>query len=511
MHTRRKPLRTILGRAALAVGCLAMLTATSSPLHACGYGAFNKVMLHHWAGQAISEDAKVAENAQRRLRRAGQPGLNALFEVHANLLNPTEVLTPLVSVSQAVAPPVKPVGNPIAEKNRLLRAINTVAGQFDAHASQLYWYTDFARAQDAAIVQNKPMISLHMLGKLTDECSCANSRFFRTILYANTDVAKHLRENFILHWHSVRPVPTVTIDFGDGRVLTRTLTGNSIHYVVAADGTPIEAIPGLYGPGAFMKQLQQAQELHASYTKLPKEERAQFLQAWHQQRGDEVVRQWNADLAAVGGVSLVGTPAIPGQFRNDSPNGSTLVNATNSTLKNAARKRNFQPKRVPANVAAVVAVGKGKIEMPILVQIGLAQRDALATQTSDEFWQKIAQRHMADANIDAGSRRLMKEHIPAEVAMPLAVTKYIVETPLMRMVRNLQNSAAVDTVQNEYLRHTELHRWFAAGQTQDLAALNDQVYAEIFLTPKTDPWLGLVPPDSYSALVNNGLKVETPE
>ena len=76
-----------------------------------------------------------------------------------------------------------------------------------------------------------------MLGKLTDEFSCANSRFFRTALYANKEISDYLRDNFVLHWQSVRPVPRVTVDFGDGRKLERTITGNSAHYVLDAAGS----------------------------------------------------------------------------------------------------------------------------------------------------------------------------------------------------------------------------------------------------------------------------------
>jgi hypothetical protein len=31
------------------------------------------------------------------------------------------------------------------------------------------------------------------------------------------------------------------------------------------------------------------------------------------------------------------------------------------------------------------------------------------------------------------------------------------------------------------------------------------VYAELFLTPSSDPWLGLVPEGAYTALTNGGL------
>jgi hypothetical protein len=51
----------------------------------------------------------------------------------------------------------------------------------------------------------------------------------------------------------------VTIDFGDGRKLEQTLTGNSIHYVLDSDGRPIDAIPGLYSPQVFLENLKDAE------------------------------------------------------------------------------------------------------------------------------------------------------------------------------------------------------------------------------------------------------------
>ena len=65
---------------------------------------------------------------------------------------------------------------------------------------------------------------------------------------------------------------------------------------------------------------------------------------------------------------------------------------------------------------------------------------------------------------------------------------------------------ALDTVKNEYTLHRQIHDWFAAGETpDDVDALNERVYAELFLTPPSDPWLGLAPGDVYTALDGGGL------
>jgi hypothetical protein len=116
-----------------------------------------------------------------------------------------------------------------ADPSRIDALIDRVAGQRYACVSGLYWHTDFEKAKADAAASGRPILSLRMLGKLTEECSCANSRFFRTTLYAHEEIARPRRERFVLHWRSVRPVPRVTIDFGDGRKLDRTVTGNSVH------------------------------------------------------------------------------------------------------------------------------------------------------------------------------------------------------------------------------------------------------------------------------------------
>ena len=66
-------------------------------------------------------------------------------------------------------------------------AIDQIGGQRGCSVSRLYWYTDLDEAKAEAERTGRPILSLRMLGKLTDEYSCANSRFFRTALYSNKD------------------------------------------------------------------------------------------------------------------------------------------------------------------------------------------------------------------------------------------------------------------------------------------------------------------------------------
>jgi hypothetical protein len=136
--------------------------------------------------------------------------------------------------------------------------LDQICAQKDAHTAQLYWFTELGAAVAEARRTQRPILSLRLLGRLDEELSCANSRFFRKYLYPDAQINRMLRRDFVLHWQSVRPVPKVTIDFGNGRRIERTLTGNSVHVVLDARGQPVDALPGLLSHEVFASELAQA-------------------------------------------------------------------------------------------------------------------------------------------------------------------------------------------------------------------------------------------------------------
>jgi hypothetical protein len=138
------------------------------------------------------------------------------------------------------------------------RALDRMCAQKDAHTSLLFWFTDLSEALAYARRAKKPIVSLRLLGRLDEELSCANSRFFRKALYPDPRINRVLRDEFVLHWQSVRPVPKVTIDFGAGRRVERTLTGNSAHLVLDWRGRPVDVLPGMFDRDTFRFLLDQA-------------------------------------------------------------------------------------------------------------------------------------------------------------------------------------------------------------------------------------------------------------
>lgn len=82
------------------------------------------------------------------------------------------------------------------------------------------------------------------------------------MLFSNDQVAGYINDHFEPAWQSVRPVPTVTIDFGNGTKITRTLHGNVATYVCRADGSVLDVLPGIYEPKTYEARLEQLVLLH---------------------------------------------------------------------------------------------------------------------------------------------------------------------------------------------------------------------------------------------------------
>jgi hypothetical protein len=82
------------------------------------------------------------------------------------------------------------------------------------------------------------------------------------VLFSDARVSAFVRDRFVAAWESVRPVPTVEIDFGNGRKVKRTVNGNIATYICAPDGRVIDIIPGLNTPEAYLKDLRYALNLY---------------------------------------------------------------------------------------------------------------------------------------------------------------------------------------------------------------------------------------------------------
>src|SRR5215470_49354 len=355
--------------------------------------------------KAASTDSAVATTAIAELRLAGPAGMRMLMNQYGE-----EIARHIANPSMAATP----------EWQRITTALDAVSQQRNSYLSGLYWYTDLSEARRVSAQTGKPILSLRLLGKLTDELSCANSRFFRTVLYSNAAISATLRNEFILHWQTVRPVPLITIDFGDGRKLQRTITGNSIHYVLDSDGQVIDALPGVYGAAAFARSLAGTEILFGSLKGKDANEKRRLLLDHFNSLNNKISLAWLADIQKLGGKK---------------PEGVTIqVNDKGEALS-------IMP----------LAVSKAVTEASVLRSM-IAGPESLGRITDEETWNKIAALHKTDAVLDDQSISLIKKQNPG-----------LTENVMNSLLEKFQNSVALDTVRNEYRMHTRLLAWLTSN------------------------------------------------
>jgi hypothetical protein len=116
------------------------------------------------------------------------------------------------------------------------------------------------------------------------------------VLFSNKQVSNYINEHYEATWKSLRPVPKVAIDFGNGTVVNRTLNGNIATFICTADGTVLDVVAGMYQPEVFMQRLKLVESLAAELPADPAK-RKQFLTAYHKIEASRATNGiYNADL-----------------------------------------------------------------------------------------------------------------------------------------------------------------------------------------------------------------------
>lgn len=360
-------------------------------------------------------------------------------------------------------------------KDTLAGRIDAVAHQRYATVSRLYWHTDLESARAAAREQGRPILHLRMLGNLDEDLSCANSRLFRTTLYANQDVSRFLRERFVLYWSSERPVPRVTIDYGNGRKLERTITGNSAHYVLDEEGNVLDVLPGLYAPAAFLRELGGSLALAARVRAASSNQHAKLIVDYHKEQLIAVTRVW-ARLAGTPGIPLLAAARVESPLAAAQLATTTKIATERTDLRYLARE-------------LVQVWSESQVEMwyaagHVVYGIG----DRKATIPSGRV-------------LDDVSRALVVR-LHNEGPRELRATG----PQLDAMIARLEQSLVADSALNQLRLRPQIAREIVRrGGRIDFATLNAWIYAEVFRSPRQDEWLGLLPRDVFTALPGDGV------
>lgn len=363
----------------------------------------------------------------------------------------------------------------------------------------------------------------------------------RTVLYANRELSDFLRDSYVLLWTSERPVPKVTIDFGDGRTMERTVTGNAVHYVLDTQGRPLDAIPGLYAPYEFTVLLARSYMLHRELANKPDAERDALLRVYHRTRVADLEREFNTRATQANYEARDPIELLTNDGKSASDN--AFPDASRGEVRFSTPEAEFIKRvgGVTAVQAIIITESKLGIELPLVTTLTRYDRAVLENATTEAMWRRIAFSYTEAATLDTRALVLMSRELPeyakrnltraeierianaanpfaAEKAARLAMSKSrggearlvsllsATDQSLADMASKFAETLAGDTVRNEFTLHTRIHQWFADGQVGGtLEPLNERVYREIFLTPRSDPWLGLMPA-AYSGIDGGGAR-----
>jgi hypothetical protein len=235
------------------------------------------------------------------------------------------------------------------------------------------------------------------------------------VLFSNDQLVKFIHESFEPVWESVRPVPTLTLDFGNGKTITRTLHGNIASYVCTAEGQVLDILPGMYSTEAYLNQLNQMWLLHAYLLKKEPAEREKALREYHQTQADALAKN-----------------ILPGQFIE--------MDMSKLRIERSAKKimvRFLPPKSAPSapittpsnpapttNKTEKADAGKGVIERPAKKVLATSNASDSSSNADDVAqWQELGE----DTLINEHSRRLQIHHQLAKIGspQPAAITKWL--------------------------------------------------------------------------------------
>ncbi|MFL5242497.1 MAG: hypothetical protein ACJ8FY_10350 [Gemmataceae bacterium] len=102
------------------------------------------------------------------------------------------------------------------------------------------------------------------------------------MLFSKEDVAQAINTLFEPAWESVRAVPIVKIDFGNGKVVTRTLNGNIATYVCTPEGEVLDIMAGIYTPAQYLANLREFNLLARYVDQQGKDKRGESLKSYHE-------------------------------------------------------------------------------------------------------------------------------------------------------------------------------------------------------------------------------------
>lgn len=282
-------------------------------------------------------------------------------------------------------------------------------------------------------------------------------------MLSNKEVQKFLQDRAITAWESVGPVPQVTIDFGNGKTIRRTLGGNTILQVLLPNGRVIDALPGVYTPEAFLSEVKQAFALVDTLggANDTQKKEAEII-AWHRERA-------NASLEAPAGYASLSKSFVESPLLRRAISDIPGV----SLMREATPQLQLEVRGLPLPVSPVVRV-----------------------QRMDAAWYQLAYQNAAGR-----IRDLSKEPLSGMEVQRLSqqgLTSLAASVPVINQTANTPEergrlAVVMDSINNLLRVHPIVHLYLA-GQEKGLPearACREELYQKVLHLPTNDPYLGL--------------------
>jgi len=551
-------------------GSSAISTGTVSSLARDEASLVSKMSVRELAEVAVVGTDGERPIANARLRGMGRAGLAALEDYWAmdiaclrdeGSLHPDDAFEFRMAFSASAAQfarghdYVSPFAksDPRKHQSRLEESYVIVSGQHDGLYSGFYWHTDRDAALAEATSLKRPVLSLRILGRLDEAMCCANGRYMRTVLYPDPSVRKLLSESYVLHWSSERPVPLLTIDFGDGKVIRRTVTGNAAHFVFTSEGNVIDVLPGVYPPTLFHRCLTESLAFATAVTgkselipfkpvsehhirELSQRHRdqravidsgtngpsdtttliertrrsAQFasLFANQSQLSPESLRLMYRDMpkdrsATASSPSLQNLTPLPSAATSE--NTTTTINArTYFPSANNAMNFSISKMATQSSLFSQPNWDRNSARNSVLNAIGQSNRPSLADASALAMSKSAIDMPGIGTIYGPVQRKQRGTTVTKDDVQSLGVP--IWDDLLASRARSVEVNLAGDAATNELVLRPLIRTWFASGQInlRDFEALNRRVFSEVFLTPRDDPWLGMMSTDLWTGIANDG-------
>ena len=300
-------------------------------------------------------------------------------------------------------------------------------------------------------------------------------------MLSDPEVSRLINTEFVPCWDTVRPVPKVTIDFGNGRTLTRTLAGNTVISICLPDGRALDAFPGVYTPNDFKAQITGTLKLYrelAAAKEGPEELSARVV-AWHREGFVQGVRAEGARTTlskAFVESPLLNALGLPGRR-------AMVLGAEKLAEPVAVEKRDpmLATTATKALVQSVI-LDRANVTFTPLPAGAVAPTPADVDPLVDpKAAFELLRSRIDDASKHAASVQQVRQRFnpgqPAVKKTPEQIGREAVEMDSQINIRAIRPA---------------VHLWYLAnGTLPSSRTLRDEMYRDLLHVPVDDPYLGL--------------------